>query len=276
MSKKVQFIIWTIIAVLIVALLGWYAYSYISMKTGGNIHPEVEIEFENYGTVKFELYPEYAPNTVANFIKLAESGYYNDKVMYGKDSLCLYFGRNQDGEITEPTTETIEYKTAEPFTYAIKGEFIANGFTQNTLRHEKGVISLIRNNYTEYFSSLYEESYNSGNSQIGIMMSDDAVNLNGVYAGFGKVVEGMDILEEIYNNAEVAAASTNDEETKVEAEEATEKAAEDDGAIKEFTNYPKVVSVKIDTHGIDYGMPEVLEAFDYTTFINNYMSSMNY
>ena len=272
MSKKVQFIIWTIIAVLIIALLGWYAYSYARMKTEGNTHPEVEIEFENYGTVKFELYPEYAPNTVANFIKLAESGYYNDKVMYGKDALCLYFGRNQEGEITEPTTDTIEYPTVEPFTYSIEGEFVANGFTQNTLRHEKGVMSLIRNNYTEYFSSLYEESYNSGNSQVGIMMSDDAVNLNGVYAAFGRVVEGMDILEKMYNEAEVVAASKDDTE-EAETTEATE---EDEAAIKEFVNYPKVTSVKIDTHGIDYGMPKVVKAFDYTTFINNYMSSYNY
>lgn len=279
MSKKVQFIIWTIIAIVAVALLGICIFNFVSMNNGGNVHPQVSIEFQDYGTVKFELYPEYAPNTVANFIKLAESGYYNDKVMYGKDSICLYFGRDENGEVADPTTESINYDTTEPYTYSIDGEFVANGFSQNTLRHEKGVISLIRNNYTEYFSDLYDESYNSGNSQIGIMMSDDAANLNGVYAAFGRVIEGMDILEKIYNETEIAVEEkeedvveeAEDEAEEVEAEESEEH--EDDGGIKKFATYPKVASITVDTKGIDYGMPEIHEAFDYTEFLNQYLSS---
>ena len=259
MSKKAQFVIWAVIVIAAIILIAFSIYKAVERNTTGNIHPVVAIEFENYGTVSFELYPEYAPNTVANFIKLAQSEYYNDKVLYGKDNVCLYFGRNSEGEIDDPTTDTIGYPVASPYSYSIDGEFIANGFNDNTLRHEKGVITLIRNNYTEYFSSLYEESYNSGNAQIGIMMSDDASNLDGVYAGFGKVVEGMDVLEKIYN------------EVAVESD-----ASKDETGIKKFAEFPKVTAVTIDTHGIDYGMPEIHEMFDYTEFINQYISAQNY
>ena len=282
MSKKLQFIIWTVIAIAVVALLGLCIYNYVEMNSKGNVHPHVSIEFENYGTVEFELYPEYAPNTVANFIKLAQSGYYNDKVMYGKDTMCLYFGRDENGEVVEPTTETIEYPEASPYNYSIDGEFIANGFAKNTLRHEKGVVSLIRSNYTEYFSDLYDESYNSGSSQIGIMMSDQSSNLNGVYAAFGRVVNGLDILEKIYNELEVVEETEEDvteedvedvdeevdEETDTESEE-----EEDKGGIKKFAEYPKVTAVTVDTYGIDYGMPEIHKAFDYTEYLNNYLQS---
>lgn len=280
--KKLVF--WIILLVVLVALVGVYGYSTFDRNVNGNVHPVVSIELENYGTVKFELYPEYAPNTVKNFIKLAESGYYNNKVIYGKDSICLYLGRDENGEAVDPTTEDIKYAAVTPYNYSIDGEFIANGFDQNTLRHEKGVLSLIRNNYPSELS-LTTESYNSGNAQVGIMMSDDAVNLNGVYAAFGRVVEGMDVLDKIYNEAEIKvedaektdeeAANTNTEETTDTATEEAEtvEVEEDDGEIKNFANYPKITEVRVDTHGINFGMPEIHEMFDYEKYINDYLSS---
>ena len=138
-----KLVLWIILAVIVAALIGVYIYSTIDRNMNGNIHPEVSIEFENYGTVKLELYPEYAPNTVKNFIKLAESGFYNDKVIYGKDTICLYLGRDANGEVVNPTTDDIKYPAVQPYEYSINGEFVANGFSQNTLRHEKGVLSLI-------------------------------------------------------------------------------------------------------------------------------------
>ncbi len=273
-----KLVLWIIILVILVALVGVYAYSTFDRNVNGNVHPVVSIELGDYGSVKFELYPEYAPNTVTNFIKLAESGYYNNKVMYGKDSICLYLGRDENGEVVNPTTEDIEYAAVAPYNYSIDGEFIANGFSKNTLRHEKGVLSLIRNNYPSELS-LTEESYNSGNAQVGIMMSDDSVNLNGVYAAFGRVVEGMDVLEKIYNEAETKVEETEETdeiaaETVDTATEETVEVEEDDSEIKTFVNYPTITEVRVDTHGINFGMPEIHEMFDYETYINQYLSSM--
>ena len=66
-----KLVLWIILAVIVAALIGVYIYSTIDRNMNGNIHPEVSIEFENYGTVKFVLYHEFATNTVINFIKLA-------------------------------------------------------------------------------------------------------------------------------------------------------------------------------------------------------------
>ena len=183
MSKKVQFVIWAIILIAVVGLLGGLVYSVVKMNTEGNVHPEVTFEIKDYGNVKMELYPKYAPNTVANFIRLVEKGYYNNKVVYGKDEICLYAGRNSEGEIENPKTslifDNVEAGSEYDYDYTIKGEFAGNGFKQNTLMHEKGVVSLIRNDYTQYVQTLSEESYNSGNAQLGIMMGENASNLNG-------------------------------------------------------------------------------------------------
>ena len=119
----------------------------------------------------------------------------------------MYAGRDTEGNAINPKIslidDSIEAGTDADYEYTIPGEFVVNGYEQNTLRHEKGVISLIRNDYTQYVASLSKESYNSGNAQIGIMMSDSATTLNGVYAAFGKITEGMDVLEKIYNEVEI-------------------------------------------------------------------------
>lgn len=269
MSKKVQIIIWAIIAAIVCILVGGYVYITVDRLTAGNSHPEVTFEVQDYGTIKMELYPEYAPNTVSNFIRLIEKGYYNNKVVYGKDGVCLYVGRNSEGEIDNPKTslilDNVEENSEYDYEYTIPGEFIANGFKQNTLKHEKGVISLIRNDYTQYVASLSEESYNSGNAQLGIMMSDDASNLNGSYASFARVTEGMDILENIYNNSEVAPHEHEGEQT--------EETEAHEGGIEAFANYPVITSATVDTKGINYGDPKIEEAFDYESYMYNLMSS---
>lgn len=266
MSKKVQFVVWVIIAIAVFLLIGLFVYN-TAIRTNNDVeHPEITFEIENYGTVKMELYPEYAPNTVANMIKLVESGYYNNKVIYGKDDICLYVGRDSEGEDEAPTmsviSSEIEKDSEADYKYTIAGEFVANGFEQNTLRHEKGIITLIRNDYTQYISGLAEESYNSGNAQIGIMMSENSSALNGAYAAFGKVTVGLDILENIYNNAEMQTSETTEE---------TEETSTDD--IEQFATYPVITSATVDTKGEDYGMPETQEAFDYESYMYDLMST---
>lgn len=270
MNKKLQFVLWIIIAVVVLAGIGVYGYRFFQAKTETPVYPEATFEIENYGTVKIELYPEYAPNTVTNFIKLIEKGYYNGKVIYGKDDICMYVGRDTEGNAVNPKlsliSDDVEENSENDYDYTIKGEFIANGFGTNTLRHEKGVVSLIRNDYTQYVQTLRAESYDSGNAQIGIMMNDNSSNLNGLYAAFGKVTEGLDVLENIYNTSEIA--------PKEETEEA--QAEESSSSIQEFKTYPVIKSATVDTHGIKFSNPIVEKAFDYSAYmydlINNYYS----
>lgn len=257
-----------IIAILaIVIAIGLICFNAVKAKTEKIQNPIVTLEIENYGNVKIELYPEYAPNTVANFIKLVQAGYYNEKVVYGEDDLCLYVGRQADGTIDEPTLSkidsSIESGSEADTKYQIFGEFVANGYEKNTLRHEKGIVSMIRSDYTQQMSTLSEESYNSATTQIGVIMNDEeGRNLNGLYAAFGKITEGLDIVEKIYNEAII--------------EEKTEEEASS-SSIDAYANKPVIKNATVDTFGVDYGVPETLEYFDYqaymTDLINQYYSS---
>ena len=110
---------------------------------------------------------------------------------------------------------------------------------------------MARADYTQYSSSLKEESYNSGCSQFFIMTKENT-NLNGYYAAFGKVIEGLDVVHQI-ENVEVKAAEG--QENKENAEVSTP------------VNPPKVTSIKVETYGVDYGMPDTLTPFDYTSWL---------
>jgi peptidyl-prolyl cis-trans isomerase B (cyclophilin B) len=135
-------------------------------------NPVVTMEIQDWGTVKIELYPEIAPNTVNNFISLANSGFYDGLIFHRIIADFMIQGGDPDG-----------IGTGGPG-YSIKGEFSSNGF-QNDLLHEVGVISMARS-----------MDYNSAGSQFFIMVEDQP-GLDGDYAAFGKVIEGMDIIEEI-------------------------------------------------------------------------------
>lgn len=145
-------------------------------------NPIVTMEIENYGTIEIELYPEYAPNTVANFVNLIESGFYNGNNFHRLAKGFVLQGGDPTGT-----------GTGGPG-YTIKGEFNKNGYTKNTLSHETGVISMARNGI----------SMDSAGSQFFIVLSESAkYSLDNMYAGFGKVTKGMDILKEIEANEEV-------------------------------------------------------------------------
>lgn len=134
--------------------------------------PRVIIEMENGKKMTVELYPKEAPITVANFLKLVNDGFYNGLIFHRVISGFMVQGGDPLGT---------GYGGSEN---SIKGEFRANG-VNNTIRHTRGVISMARS-----------QSPNSASSQFFIMHKD-APYLDGQYAAFGKVVEGIDVVDEI-------------------------------------------------------------------------------
>jgi len=144
-------------------------------KQAEHANPLVTIEMNNGHTIKLELYPEAAPNTVNNFISLVSKGFYNGTVFHRVMPGFMIQGGDPDGN-----------GTGGPG-YSIKGEFTANGF-KNELKHTRGVLSMARR----------AMPLDSAGSQFFIMVAD-APSLDGQYAAFGKVVEGMDTVDEIVN-----------------------------------------------------------------------------
>ena len=138
-------------------------------------NPIVTFTMENGEQIRAELYPEIAPNTVNNFLSLVNKGYYNG----------LIFHRVINGFMIQGGgfTEDFEQKEAK----SIKGEFMSNGFMQNDLRHTRGVLSMARTMVPDSASSQF------------FIMHRDAPHLDGQYAGFGKVIEGIDVVDKIAN-----------------------------------------------------------------------------
>lgn len=266
MKNKTKLLIWVILAVVAILLSGVVVYNIALAKTYDVKNPVATFEVENYGNIKMELYPEYAPNTVKNFVNLIQKGFYNEKTFYGKDVNAIFATQNADGTEAEPTMSLVnsEIKAGEENDkkYQIKGEFVANDFETNTLKHEKGVVSMLRAEYSSYLG-LTEQGYNSASCHFQIML-DTNRNLNGSYTAFGKVIEGLDVVEKIF------AIEEKKEEPK-EGEEATATAT-DENSIKTLSTPAVIKNATIETYGIDYGVPEVSEAFDYDAFLQNYFS----
>ena len=146
--------------------------------------------------------------------------------------------------------------------YNIPGEFIANGYNNN-IKHEEGVISMARSDYSTY--GYTEEGYNSAGCQFFIMTADNT-QLDGAYAAFGKVTEGMDVVKEI-SNVEVYYRSSDLKED----EEAPKD--EDGNTISSDTpkKQPVMTSVSVETYGVDYGIPETVETFDLSSIYSQLM-----
>jgi len=141
-----------------------------SGETGETIM--VQIEMDNGGIIKLELYPDIAPITVANFEKLVKEGFYDGLIFHRVIKNFMIQGGDPTGTGMGGAKETI------------KGEFASNGVT-NTLSHTRGVISMARS-----------QKKDSASSQFFICHAD-AKYLDGDYAAFGKVIEGMDVVDEI-------------------------------------------------------------------------------
>lgn len=167
-------------------------------------NPVVTIE-TTAGTIKAELYPEIAPNTVNNFISLIQKGFYDGIIFHRVIQGFMIQGGDPDG-----------VGTGGPG-YSIKGEFAQNGF-ENNLRHTAGVLSMARSMMP-----------NSAGSQFFIMHKD-APHLDGAYAAFGKVTEGMDVVDSI------AATETDYMDAPLETQ--------------------KMIKVTVDTFGGEYPEPE--------------------
>ena len=136
----------------------------------------IEIEMENGGIIKAELYPDTAPITVENFVKLIEDKFFDGLIFHRVISGFMIQGGGY--------TADGQQKEAE----SIKGEFDKNG-VPNPLKHTRGVLSMARTMFP-----------NSASSQFFIM-HDDAPHLDGQYAAFGKVTDGMDVVDAIAETA---------------------------------------------------------------------------
>ena len=139
------------------------------------MNPTFVIEMENGGRMSGELYPDIAPESVGNFIALANSGFYDGLIFHRViPGFMIQGGDPQGTGMGGPG-------------YTIKGEFARNGFKQNTLKHTRGVLSMARSMMP-----------NSAGSQFFIMHAK-APHLDGDYAAFGIVLEGMDVVDQIAN-----------------------------------------------------------------------------
>ena len=170
-------------------------------------NPIVTFELENGQIMKGELYPEIAPNTVNNFISLANGGYYDGLIFHRVIPGFMIQGGCPDGTgMGGPD-------------YCIRGEFAANGFEKNNLRHTLGVLSMARTMMPD-----------SAGSQFFIMVAD-APHLDGQYAGFGKITENVEAAVAV---SRVPRSMMNDRPNK-----------------------PQVIkSVRVDTLGEEYPEPE--------------------
>ena len=136
-------------------------------------NPKITITVKDYGTMTAELYPDKAPLTVANFLKLIEKHFFDGLIFHRVIRGFMLQGGGYDENMQERETP------------AIRGEFAANGCRTNDLRHTRGVLSMARTN-----------DPNSASSQFFIM-HENAPHLDGQYAGFGKVIAGEDVIDKI-------------------------------------------------------------------------------
>ena len=138
----------------------------------------IEITVKDYGTIKAELYEDVAPITVQNFISLADSGFYDGLTFHRIKSGFMIQGGAPKGNGTGGSEKNI------------KGEFVRNG-VENNLKHKRGVLSMARANDPDSASSQF------------FIMHQDAPHLDGSYAAFGCVTEGMEIVDKICENTKV-------------------------------------------------------------------------
>jgi len=153
-------------------------------------NPVVAMYIEDYGSVVIELYPDVAPNTVNNFISLIKNGFYDNNTFHRLVPGFVLQGGDPTGN-----------GTGGPG-YNIKGEFTQNGFTNN-LSHDKWVVSMARS-----------QDMDSAGSQFFICI-DDAKSLDGLYASFGKVIDGFDNIEAIVKRERIANTNSGQLQTNL-------------------------------------------------------------
>jgi len=240
---------WIFIGVLalVIVVICLIAFGYIQAMKPKGPNPVATITIKDFGEIKVELYPDVAPNTVANFISLANSGFYDGLTFHRTIPGFMIQGGDKNGDGSGSAD------------YSIRGEFLANG-TKNTLKHTRGVISMARSDYGQ---GLESQSYNSASTQFFIM-TDTTSSLDNLYGSFGKVIEGMDVVDSI---ADVEVITREETDAEGNATSGRDKPV----------NPPVIESIKVDTFGVDYGEPKRLEPFDYYSYImQQYGGDLNY
>lgn len=243
--------------------IGLVSYGFYKKVTTDIPNPVATIKVKDYGDIVIELYPDKAPNTVANFIRLAKRGFYNDLTFHRTIPNFMIQGGDKAGNGSgSPSLSNIMDNVKTDKTYNIPGEFIANGYTKNNLKHTKGVISMARTDYSQTSSSLTQYGYNSAGSQFFIM-TDDNNSLDGLYAAFGKATdESMKVIEKI-SKTEVYYRESELKEG--------EKAPKDKDGNEIPSDKPKkapvIESITIEDYGVDYGVPKTNDVFDYYTWL---------
>ncbi|MCI8759976.1 MAG: peptidylprolyl isomerase [Clostridia bacterium] len=235
---------------MVIVIIAGLGYGYYKKATMEVKNPIATLEVENFGTIKIELYPELAPETVANFTALANRGFYDGLTFHRIVKDFMIQGGDKQGNGQGSATTKDLKDDGDETEYTIKGEFISNG-VDNKLKFEEGIIGMARSDYTSYSPNLTEESYNSGSSQFFIV-TKATTSLNGYYTPFGRVIEGLDVVHKI-EEIEVKAADDAQESGNTE--------------VSTPVNPPKITSLKVETFGVDYGLPKTLEPFDYTSWM---------
>ena len=227
--------IWSIALIIIVLLIGGVLYSQYKNSVHTYENPVVTMEIADYGTVKIELYPDMAPNTVRNFISLINKGFYNGLTFHRVEDILIQGG---DKEGTGASVSE----------YTIEGEFKANGYEENKLKFERGTIGMARQDYSLYYyytgdSSYLTQGYNSAGTQFFIMTEDEEY-FNDNYAAFGKVIEGIEVVDAV---SKIETKKEKDEESGEETETTTP------------VNAPVIKSMTVETYGVEYREPEKVQ-----------------
>lgn len=254
-----------IIAILaITALIAYVCYGIL--KGSKNPVATMEVSYvdsegnEQTGTIKLELNPDVAPTSVANFIQLANNGFYDGLTFHRIISDFMIQGGDKKGDGSgsaklSDLDKKIQADSAQDYTYSIKGEFAANGIN-NSLKFEKGVIGMARSDYSTY--GFTQEGYNSASSQFFIVTTDNKDTLNSLnqsYASFGKVVEGYDVVEAI--------ANVKLKESETEEESSTPEKA------------PVIKSIRVETYGANYRIPKTINYDEILSKVQTYQNYYN-
>lgn len=191
-------------------------------------NPVVTLEIKDLGIIKMELYPQIAPETVENFISLVNSGFYDGLIFHRVIPSFMIQGGDPDGNGTGGAE------------YNIVGEFAANGI-KNDLAHTRGVVSMARS-----------QDPNSASSQFFIVTTDSTY-LDGQYAAFGKVLEGMDVADKIVSVDVIR------REIEVDYYDNPEEYIKQSLECDRPVNPPVIEKATVDTFGVEYSEPTKLQ-----------------
>ncbi|MCL2354983.1 MAG: peptidylprolyl isomerase [Oscillospiraceae bacterium] len=242
-KEKTKLTISITLFIIVLLLIGYVSFGYYRRATFDFQNPIVSMEIEGHGTIKIELYPEMAPETVKNIIHLINEGHYDGLTFHRIETeLSLIQGGDFAGDGSGGEE------------YSVPGEFFANGFRENTLSFERGVVGLARQDFTQFAQidpDVVEHGYNTGFAQFFIM-AGDVPFFDGLYTGFGRVIEGIEIVDELLTI-----------ETQVDIDEETGEEIETSRPV----NAPVITRVTVETFGTEYRTPRLIRTFDINEFL---------